>query len=92
MLGSKEARAKYISTVLADSQRPFIWEYFRPGTIPLAGERGYYDEVWPTDLTGQQQLTNFMVETKGTIPIYTRTPRVLYLLHRIWDPITNSLR
>ena len=45
MLGSAEARAKYVATVLADSQRPFIWEYFRPGTIPLAGERAYYDKV-----------------------------------------------
>jgi hypothetical protein len=45
MLGSAEARVKYVTTVLADSQRPFIWEYFRPGTIPLAGERAYYDEV-----------------------------------------------
>lgn len=45
MLGSKEARAKYTTSVLADPQRPFIWEYFRPGTIPLASERVYYDEV-----------------------------------------------
>ena len=45
MLGSKDMRAKYIATVLADPQRPFIWEYFRPGTIPLAGDRGYYNEV-----------------------------------------------
>ena len=45
MLGSTEARAKYIATVLADPQHPFVWEYFRPGTIPLPGERAYYDEV-----------------------------------------------
>ena len=45
MLDSKEARAKYIATVLTDPQRPFIWEYFRPGTIPLSGERAYFDEV-----------------------------------------------
>ena len=45
MLGSKDLRAKYIMTVLADPQCPFVWKYFRPGTIPLAGERGYYDEV-----------------------------------------------
>lgn len=45
MLGSKDARAKYVETILADPQRPFVWEYFRPGTIPLAGERAYYDEV-----------------------------------------------
>ena len=32
-------------TVLADPQCPFVWKYFRPETIPLAGERGYYDEV-----------------------------------------------
>lgn len=45
MLGAKEARAKYIAAVLADPQRPFIWEYFRPGTIPLPGQHTYYDEV-----------------------------------------------
>jgi len=44
-LGVKDARAKYIATVLADSQRPFVWEFFCPGTIPLPGERAYYDEV-----------------------------------------------
>lgn len=45
MLNSKDTRAKYITKVLSDQQRPFIWEFFRPGTIPLAGERAYYDEV-----------------------------------------------
>ena len=45
MLRSKEARANYVATVLASPQRPFVWEFFRPGTIPLAGERAYYDEV-----------------------------------------------
>jgi hypothetical protein len=47
MLNSKEARERYVTTVLADPQRPFIWEFFRPGTIPLAGERAFYDEVGP---------------------------------------------
>ena len=46
MLGSKDARAGYIAAVLADPQRPFIWELFRPGTVPRLGyDRGYYDEV-----------------------------------------------
>ena len=45
MLNSKAVRAKYVETVLADPQRPFVWEYFRPGTIPLAGECAFYDEV-----------------------------------------------
>jgi hypothetical protein len=49
MLKVQDARAKYISTVLADPQRPFIWEYFRPGTIPLPGENNYYDEVNSTN-------------------------------------------
>lgn len=52
MLTSKGARARYIATVLADHQRPFVWEYFRPGTIPLAGERAYYDEVRFTKRVG----------------------------------------
>ena len=50
MLGSKDMRAKYIATVLTDSQRLFIWEYFRPGTIPLTGDRGYYDKVTQINL------------------------------------------
>lgn len=54
MLGSPDSRAKYVATVLADPQRPFIWEHFRPGTIPLAGERAYYDEVLSTDLMTRQ--------------------------------------
>ena len=47
MLGSKKARAGYITTVLADPQRPFIWELFHPGTrtVPRPSDRGYYDEV-----------------------------------------------
>jgi hypothetical protein len=45
MLNSKDARAKYIAAVLSNPQRPFIWEYFRPGTIPLAGTQEYYDQV-----------------------------------------------
>lgn len=45
-LDSKAARAAYISTLLASKQRPFIWEYFRPGAIELPrGEETYYDEV-----------------------------------------------
>ena len=45
MLGPKDLRAKYVATVLVDPQHLFIWEYFCPGTIPLAGEHAYYDEV-----------------------------------------------
>ena len=45
MLNSKDSRAEYVTTVLADSQRPFIWKSFRPGTIPLAGKDAYYDQV-----------------------------------------------
>ena len=49
MLGSKKAGADYITAVLTDPQRPFIWEFFRPGTrtVPRPGDRGYYDEVVP---------------------------------------------
>ena len=32
MLGSKKVRAAYMATILADPQRPFIWEFFHPGT------------------------------------------------------------
>ena len=45
-LDSKSKRAAYISTLLNSKQRPFIWEYFRPGTIEIPrGEEQYYDEV-----------------------------------------------
>jgi hypothetical protein len=53
-LNSKTARANYVTTVLADPQRPFIWEFFRPGTIPLAGEHVFYDEVCLTGLITKQ--------------------------------------
>lgn len=53
MLKEKDARARYVATVLANPQRPFIWEYFRPGTIPLPGEGAYYDEVRLTDSTSK---------------------------------------
>lgn len=46
MLNSKAARAAYITTLLAHKQRPFIWEYFRPGTIETSrGEDNYFDVV-----------------------------------------------
>jgi hypothetical protein len=44
MLDNKAKRATYISTLLESKQRPFIWEYFRPGTIEIGDER-FYDEV-----------------------------------------------
>ena len=49
MLGSKKARAGYITAVLTDPQCPFIWEFFCPGTqtVPCPSDWGYYDEVVP---------------------------------------------
>lgn len=45
-LSSKPARAAYVSALLESSQRPFIWEEFRPGTIEIPrGEETYYDQV-----------------------------------------------
>ncbi|KAF9787362.1 hypothetical protein BJ322DRAFT_1017299 [Thelephora terrestris] len=45
MLDSKAARGAYVQTLLDSSQKPFIWEYFRPGTIEIPrGEENYYDE------------------------------------------------
>ncbi|KAF9780629.1 hypothetical protein BJ322DRAFT_1023859 [Thelephora terrestris] len=44
-LNSKAAKAAYINTLLNSSQRPFIWEYFRPGTIEIPrGEETYYNK------------------------------------------------
>lgn len=45
-LDSKSKRAAYVAALLNSKQRPFIWEYFRPGTIEIPrGEETYYDEV-----------------------------------------------
>jgi hypothetical protein len=53
MLASKPQRAAYITALLDSKQKPFIWEYFRPGTIELArGEENYYDEVGSASLIG----------------------------------------
>jgi len=65
MLNSKEARAKYVKTVLTDPQRPYVWEYFHPGTIPLAGECTYYDEVWLIDSMSQKSTYRFCSRNKG---------------------------
>ncbi|KAF9645831.1 hypothetical protein BDM02DRAFT_395302 [Thelephora ganbajun] len=44
-LGSKTERAAYVTTILESKQRPFIWEYFHPGTIEIPrGEATYYDK------------------------------------------------
>lgn len=60
MLVSKDARAGYIAAVLANLQRPFIWELFRPGTqtVPHPGYNwGYYDEVIPMSRKVHDNLT-----------------------------------
>ena len=44
-LESKTARAAYVQTLISDKQFPFIWEYFRPGNIPVGGAKLYYDDV-----------------------------------------------
>jgi len=44
-LDSKLARAAYIQALISDKQYPFIWEYFRPGNIPVGGAKLYYDDV-----------------------------------------------
>lgn len=45
MLESKPARAAYVQALISDKQHPFIWEYFRPGNIPVGGSKLYYDDV-----------------------------------------------
>lgn len=47
-LDSKAARAAYIQTLISDKQYPFIWECFRPGSIPIGGAKLYYDDVSET--------------------------------------------
>jgi len=39
------ARAAYVQALISDKQHPFIWEYFRPGNIPVGGAKLYYDDV-----------------------------------------------
>ena len=45
ILESKSARAAYVQAIISDNQYPFIWEYFRPGNIPVGGAKLYYDDV-----------------------------------------------
>ena len=42
---SKPTRAAYVQALISDKQYPFIWEYFRPGNIPVGGAKLYYDDV-----------------------------------------------
>ena len=52
MLNSKAARSRYILKILESKQHPYIWEYFRPGTIEIPrGEETYYDEVSSNSVT-----------------------------------------
>lgn len=44
-LDSMSARAAYIQALISDQQYPFVWEYFRPGSIPVGGAKLYYDDV-----------------------------------------------
>ena len=44
-LESQSARAAYVQALISDKQHPFIWEYFRPGNIPVGGAKLYYDDV-----------------------------------------------
>ena len=43
-LHSQKQRATYVCSLLESKQRPFIWEYLRPGTVEI-GEEQYFDEV-----------------------------------------------
>ena len=45
VLKSKSARAAYIQALISDNQYLFIWEYFRPGNIPVGSAKLYYDNV-----------------------------------------------
>jgi hypothetical protein len=35
----------YVQTLISDGQYLFIWEYFRPGNLPVGGAKLYYDDV-----------------------------------------------
>jgi hypothetical protein len=92
MLGSAEARAKYVATVLADSQHPFIWEYFRPGTIPLAGERAYYDEVRSIVPMSLRALSKLAQKRRGPFqsePVL-RAFSIYFTLYGIQAPIPST--
>ena len=63
MLGSKNARAGYITAILTDPQHPFIWEFFCTGTrtVPRPGhDCGYYNEVFLSNLKPTDHPTEFL--------------------------------
>ena len=87
MLGSKSQRAAYVSTLLNSNQRPFIWEYFRPGTIETPkGEEAYYDEVMPHTFGRKLSLTPYMSETPWPISINSRPSCLLGVFQVVWHP------
>lgn len=86
MLASKVERAAYITTLLESKQRPFIWEYFRPGTIEIPrGEETYYDEVSLNSLVCRMTQSVVFQKRRGpfqSIPVL-RAFSVYYTSHGI---------
>ena len=95
MLDSKSERAAYITALLESKQRPFIWEYFRPGTIEIPrGEEMYYDEV-SHSLSLSRVLDcskRRASETPRPISIDPHPPCLLDILHITRYPDATPIR
>ena len=80
-LDSPPARAAYVRSMLESPQRPFIWEYFRPGTIEIPrGEGNYYDEVKLLHPLSITPPTTSFLETPWRIPVHSSPPCIFSLL------------
>ena len=91
-LSSKSERAAYVDALLKSKQRPFIWEYFRPGTIEIPrGEETYYDEVSSNFSRMTGYLLSCILETYRPVPVDSRSPRLLSILLVIRHPIALSV-
>lgn len=86
MLGSKSARAAYVNTLLKSTQRPFIWEYFRPGTIEIPrGEETYFNQVTSPLTRPTKHTDTRCIETSGSLSVESRPACLLKIFQIVWN-------
>lgn len=93
MLDSVSKRAAYVVTLLGSTQRPFIWEYFRPGTIEVPrGEETYYDEVSPHLSHVPGYSYHRTPEASRSFSVNSCSPCLLGVLFIIWHSDAIPIR
>ena len=93
-LESQPVRAAYVQALISDKQHPFIWEYFRPGNIPVGGAKLYYDDVSFNLLAISPELVSPLCHQKRrgrfqSVPVL-RAFSVYFSAHGIRTPIPQS--